>query len=507
MNDSRCHQFADLTDRAALGEALSEPDFRFVQRHGAECTACAAEVKVWDELCGMMSAESLQFLHHAPPAQRRRAQDAGTQPVRRFTGAKLAIRGALFAAAALALWVYGGRGVHNEAIKPPSAQILTAPKPAVTVRSVSGTVYSEGSRVTAGMTLSPQSTIEVGDRGRVCLDYAPGIVACAGPNSVLQPHGADDSSLEPRREQTAAIQRELRLEQGTVVCELDPRLAGGGFSVSTPRGRVTARGTVFAVELPGPSDPAGLPGASQRAALAVRLHRGSVAVRSVQGKQRALVAPAALTVTDDFHPVEASGIEWEEDLELLQGNQEQPAPSERKPRAKSEGPKSASRGERDAPRQAGRAAKEPRARAQAAHRSKQPGVKLQQAPQALAPADAARAGLERAATLRAAGRFSDAAAAYATVVSKHRGSAAARAALLSLAELQLSHLRQPARALRSFEAYLAQGGPLAQEAQYGRIRALRQLGRTEAAHAATGRFLRDYPGSAQAEALEAASKP
>ena len=121
-------------------------------------------------------------------------------------------------------------------------------------------------------------------------------------------------------------------------------------------------------------------------------------------------------------------------------------------------------------------------------------------------AASAEARLERAAKLRATGRFAEAAAAYAALVREHRGSTLSRTALLSLAELQLSHLGQPAEALRSFEAYLAQRGPLAQEAHYGRIRALRQLGRQEAARAETERFLRDYPGSPQAESLKAAPR-
>ena len=80
-------------------------------------------------------------------------------------------------------------------------------------------------------------------------------------------------------------------------------------------------------------------------------------------------------------------------------------------------------------------------------------------------------------------------------------SAEARASLVSLGELQLSQLAEPAAALRSFDAYLAAGGALAQEARYGRIRALRRLGRADAAREATAAFLRDYPGSAQARTL------
>ena len=109
--------------------------------------------------------------------------------------------------------------------------------------------------------------------------------------------------------------------------------------------------------------------------------------------------------------------------------------------------------------------------------------------------------LARARTLRSSGRYSAAATAYQNLLSTHPRSSEANAALLSLAELQLSQLGQTAAALRSFDAYLAHGGSLAQEARYGRIRALRRLGRTEEARTATEAFLSAYPGSAQAKAL------
>jgi TolA-binding protein len=103
--------------------------------------------------------------------------------------------------------------------------------------------------------------------------------------------------------------------------------------------------------------------------------------------------------------------------------------------------------------------------------------------------------------LRSSGRYPAAAKAYQNLLGTHPRSSEASAALISLAELQLSQLGQTAAALRSFDAYLAHGGSLAQEARYGRIRALRRLGRTAEARTATEAFLRAYPGSAQAKAL------
>jgi hypothetical protein len=73
--------------------------------------------------------------------------------------------------------------------------------------------------------------------------------------------------------------------------------------------------------------------------------------------------------------------------------------------------------------------------------------------------------------------------------------------MVSLGELQLSQLGDANAALRSFEAYLRGGGTLRQEASYGRIRALRRLGKLAEARAAAAAFMSTYPHSAQAATL------
>jgi hypothetical protein len=73
--------------------------------------------------------------------------------------------------------------------------------------------------------------------------------------------------------------------------------------------------------------------------------------------------------------------------------------------------------------------------------------------------------------------------------------------LVSLGELELSELGQPAQALRSFESYLHGGGPLTREARFGKIRALQSLGRSSEEQAEISAFLTDYPRSVQAASL------
>jgi outer membrane protein assembly factor BamD (BamD/ComL family) len=118
--------------------------------------------------------------------------------------------------------------------------------------------------------------------------------------------------------------------------------------------------------------------------------------------------------------------------------------------------------------------------------------------------DTAAQMLSAARGLRAQGRLGEAAQAYRALQSAHPRSAEARASQVSLGDLDLS-LGNPSSALRSFEAYLAGGGALAQEARYGRIRALQALGRKAQERAATEEFLRLYPDSVQARALRARS--
>jgi hypothetical protein len=91
--------------------------------------------------------------------------------------------------------------------------------------------------------------------------------------------------------------------------------------------------------------------------------------------------------------------------------------------------------------------------------------------------------------------------AYQRLLQEYPGSAEARVALVSRGELQLAQLADASAALGSFDTYLRGGGALRQEASYGRIRALRRLGRLREAEAATRAFLSAYPRSVQAATL------
>lgn len=110
--------------------------------------------------------------------------------------------------------------------------------------------------------------------------------------------------------------------------------------------------------------------------------------------------------------------------------------------------------------------------------------------------------LDQARTARQSGRYSEAAASYRQLTQRHPGSAEAGAALLSLADLELTQLGDPATALGLYAKYLQRGGSLAQEAQYGHLRALRALGRETEEQREIAAFLRKYPDSAYAATLK-----
>jgi hypothetical protein len=80
-----------------------------------------------------------------------------------------------------------------------------------------------------------------------------------------------------------------------------------------------------------------------------------------------------------------------------------------------------------------------------------------------------------------------------------------RAALVSLGELLLSDLGDPNGALAAFDEYLSRrGGDLTRRAAYGRVRALRALGRDAEERAAAHVFLARYRSGPDADAVRSA---
>jgi len=108
--------------------------------------------------------------------------------------------------------------------------------------------------------------------------------------------------------------------------------------------------------------------------------------------------------------------------------------------------------------------------------------------------------LRRAQDLLADGQRQAAIRAYRELVTRHGTSAEARAALVSLGDLLLAE-GDAREALGYFERYVRAGGPLGEEARYGRIEALSRVGQRDVAIDAIDDFLRRYPNSVHAERL------
>ncbi len=120
-------------------------------------------------------------------------------------------------------------------------------------------------------------------------------------------------------------------------------------------------------------------------------------------------------------------------------------------------------------------------------------------------ASSAEKSLAKAQQRAASGRYADAAALCLTLIRTAPDSASAREALLLRGELLSERLGHARQALEYFERYLRTGGgPDEARARYGRILALRRMGREVEERAATQEFLFSHADAPQAEALKGA---
>jgi len=322
---------------------------------------------------------------------------------------------------------------------------------------------------------------------------------------------------------------ELHLETGEILASVSPRREGPELSIRTEAGRVVVTGTIFAVRT----------GAETK----VEVFRGSVRVegdgrtpRSVRASTFALlgeevegeVSPereAEVTLTgealdllagDDAVAVTISSIPpaasvrlggidlgrtplaanvrpGHRDLEIsLRGHSSvrermRLVPGFPVERAFELGPEAVSpEPEPEAPRDSPVAA---RSRSSADRRSAE--VK--------SPAEL----LREAQDLRAAKNWTLAARAFRRLLEAHPISPEARAATVSLANIEARQLGRPRVALELFDRYLRDGGPLSPEASWGRIGALEALGREAEAISALRGFIARYPDSMRRGAAEA----
>ncbi len=105
---------------------------------------------------------------------------------------------------------------------------------------------------------------------------------------------------------------------------------------------------------------------------------------------------------------------------------------------------------------------------------------------------------------REAGDWDGALSAFRDLLRCARTASEAGIALIAMGDIQLTHKHNPNGALSHFDAYLSRypGGELAQEAAFGRIRALMQLRRDNDARAAAALFIARFPKAVQVRLLK-----
>jgi tetratricopeptide (TPR) repeat protein len=499
-----CQRYSALSDQAALGEPLEQDQERFMARHGASCRACRAEAGVWSGLGEAL--ENPQRLTDAFPL----ADPSPRTPVGLGTAQRRGSRWLMWGASVVAAVAAGAVWISTHAsstrtsaaasgvIGAAPAKAIAAPQLAL----VAGTTSVNGQPARGGRRLALGDDMEVAS-GRACLLVPPGVTVCAAEGSRLKVEELDPTS------------RRLRLLAGHAVARLQAQPAGSSFGFETSAGSIVAKGTVFSLQ-------------AFDDQVALRVHEGTVVQRRAENVA-GFAAPAAVLLSRSAPAARPADELWSADLPLLNvakhftdgatGDLEvtsrtmglvslddtelghTPLSALLTPGSYLLGLEQAGRApvvERLTVSNGARLVRNYETRAdERATAASRPASKASEPPSSGSPAEL----LAEARTLRQNGRFHEAATSYTRLLREYPTSSEARAATVSLGELQLSQLGDAKSALRSFDAYLRKPGALSQEASYGRIRALQRLGRTEDVVRAIEAYLTAYPKSPQAATL------
>lgn len=545
-----CTRWARLVDEEALGETLARADRVFVRAHAAECPACRAEAEAWSALETMVDGAPEPPLSLPPPAPppkiapapAPRPRPAHEMARRDRVGlrAALGVGLALSVAAAIVLSLRGhGDEPQPRASVPLPSSTAQSPLPTATearehdvslALTNGGAVEIDGREGRPGTKLAKGSVL-FARGGGACLVVEPAVRTCVEKGTMLRV-----SDVGPHRR--------FELLRGRIVAELDPQPAGTSFGVTTREGTAVAIGTAFAVEVPEGDAP-----------VATRVLHGVVLVTSGTGSSQRVGAHQATTMRaeaprptphDDetrdlslaspFPSLHENG--HAEPVVLVSEERGATATVDGRPvgptpvalllppgdhtvavRSASSGPPREARVHVDAEarataplrtiapvatvRIAPEVAPEPTsAKIASAAPTPAPSAPTARAPEPSSPEGPAASDLlAQARERRARGDAAGAAATYHELARRFSGSPEAHAAEVPYGELELGALGHADAALAAFDRYLVRGGPLAEEASFGRIRALRALGRHDDARAAVSAFLATYPDSALAPSL------
>ncbi|MCP4676959.1 MAG: FecR domain-containing protein [Deltaproteobacteria bacterium] len=325
--------------------------------------------------------------------------------------------------------------------KPVIAKLLVDPDakpPTASFSLLSGEVLLDEEPVGLDSSLNKENRVKTG-AGRAIVDFKSNARLSLSQTTTMIVHQADEHKIE------------IGLKQGLVWAAIDPNRAGPRFLVITPHGKVTVTGTVFSVNTD--SDYS-----------VVRVLRGKVRVTDGLGNVRLVGAGEGTDIeTSAIYQLSAdqrnTAIEELVQSGLINENEKLAfgftLPEKVALKAYD------TEKENTTPRMP----------------ECNPGPLLKEIQ-----------------TFRIAGRWSAVATNYKEIIDSCPHSSESRAAIVALAQVRLTHLNEPSKALALFKRYLNSGSAeLRQEAWIGKSEALGMLGLIEKEKEALERFLKEHP--------------
>ncbi|MCP4677804.1 MAG: tetratricopeptide repeat protein [Deltaproteobacteria bacterium] len=539
MSTKDCMRAFEIELRRAQELNVDPGDSRFYEEHLKTCADCGLEHQSLDILADEETSGALPSLDDL--ARRRLVEDViaqadelvldedeNSETASRKTRGRLRTIGfgvGLAAASIAAILL-----LSNPAAPPvdqPTGQTTALQQAATSIGTfalLSGDVLVGAQGAMIGDHLTPGDRLVTGD-GRSVVQLPTDISLSIGPQTRLVLHEREDSALE------------VLLEEGQIQVSLAPDTDRPGFSVVTEKGQIEVKGTIFSVS-------------AQQLSVEVRVLRGEVEIADRSGKQRRLGTHAGTALGDSrvwtLSRQEEETL-WEEvrAIDLLNSEDNAVVEIQSEPTGAVVtvdsvilGRTPVSAAVRAGYREIALAIDEEQlarklvdlnsdARVSWSYKLAETGpgtagVEQPQATESLSrPApvsiressaresstressareSSAQALLSKAQSLRAERDWVGAARIYRKLIKKFPGSDETRASLVSFGEIQLKKLGKPSSALKQFNRYLstAGNGPLAQEALFGKARALRKLDRTSEEKTTLESFLARFPSAIQA---------
>jgi tetratricopeptide (TPR) repeat protein len=445
-----CRRWTDLGDREAVGEGISDEESRFRREHVAECEPCAREARLWGALAASFSEPHLGHSERNEVTAERILRALAAEEEALAKAVPRTKWGNAFTGPAPARAAFASRVIVPvaAALALAASVVLFLAGRGSRAPSASQT-HAEVRSVSGDVTIDGRhvavgAPIAVGatirSEGSVCFHIEGDVDTCLREGTVA------------RFADAAPAHRVVELRRGQLEASLKHQTPGTFFRVETSRGSVTAIGTAFSVAV-----------ASADGPVVVRVQEGVVAVLPRVGSERRVFAGQETVLTAE--------------------------------EAKAEDDAQGEAGTRSAIPAAPARGGNPESPSSAPPRPSEEDTR--------AGEPSAGELLREARALRAAGSFHEAADTYRRLRTAFPESAEAHVSLVSLGDLELSQLGDAEAALRTFDAYLVKGGDLSEEAEFGRILALRSLGRDATERESIAAFLLRYPSTLHKDVLHA----